>query len=92
MSAQFRRALAQLGRAPQATVAACRNGIIRGATPYSPVRVDAVSIGDVRQVRGGGQLAPLFVRIIYDRQGGYETREAQVSCQLDANGRVVALS
>jgi hypothetical protein len=92
VTAQFRAEIAQLGTAPGAIVVACRHGIIQAATPYRPVRVDAVSVGAVRQVSGGGQLAPLFVRITYDRQVGYETREAQVSCQLDPNGKVLALS
>lgn len=84
-------ALASFNSAPQATVTACRNGIIEGARPYDPVQVDAVSAGEVVAVNGGGHLAPLVVRIVYAREGGYEIREAEVQCQLDAAGTVVAL-
>lgn len=87
--------MASLGRVegvPVGTVQACRSGIIQGAMPYDPVRIDAVSAGNVQRMKGGGEIAPLVVRIVYDRQGGYEIREAKVNCQLNAEGRVVALS
>lgn len=92
---QYRGAMAALGRAaavPVGTVTACRNGIIWGARPHDPVRIDAVSAGKLRRMQGGGVIAPLMVRIVYDRQGGYEIREAKVNCQLNANGAVVVLS
>ena len=85
-------ALGQVAGVPVGAVAACRNGIIRGAKPHDPVRIDAVSAGNVQRIKGGGQIAPLVVRIVYDRQGGYEIREAKVNCQLNAKGAVVALS
>jgi hypothetical protein len=92
---QYRAAMAALGRVagvPAGTVTACRNGIIQGARPHDPVRIDAVSAGNVQQMQGGGAIAPLMVRIVYDRQGGYEIREARVDCQLNAEGAVLALS
>ena len=85
-------ALGRVAGVPVGTVAACRNGIIEGAMPYDPVRIDAVSAGNVQRIEGGGEIAPLMVRIVYDRQGGYEIREAKVNCQLSAQGAVVALS
>ena len=90
--AQALQVLAQSRVAPIATVNACRNGIVQGAMAYSPVQVDAISAGGVQALGGGVQAAPLFVRIVYARQGGYEVREAQVTCQLDAAGTVLALS
>jgi hypothetical protein len=85
-------ALAVRRTAPQPTVTACREGIVQGALPYDAVRVDAVSAGAVQQVQGGGHIAPLIVRIVYDRQGGYEVREARIACQVDAGGAVVAFT
>lgn len=91
---QFGRAVTALAlyrAAPVATVTACREGIVRGAMAYDPVQVDAVSAGEVQPLAGGGQMAPLVVRIVYSRQGGYEIREAKVQCQLDEGGSVIAL-
>jgi hypothetical protein len=92
---EYLRAIAALALqtgVPLATVTACRNGIIEGAMPYDPVRVDAVSAGSLRQLEDGSRVAPLVVRIVYDRQGGYEVREAPIDCYVDANGAVVSLS
>jgi hypothetical protein len=78
--------------APIEVIAACREGIIQAALPFNPVRVDAVSAGGLRTSEDGGQVAPLVVRIVYDRAGGYETREAEVSCRVDDTGAVVSLA
>ena len=85
-------ALAVQTSAPLAMVTACRNSIVEGAMPHDPVRVDAVSAGDVRQLENGDRVAPLVVRIVYDRDGGYEVREAPIDCLVDASGAVVSLS
>ena len=85
-------ALAVQQGAPRAILTACREGIIQAALAFDPVRVDAVSAGDIRATENGGRIAPLVVRIVYDRQGGYETREAEVACHLDAAGAVVSLA
>jgi hypothetical protein len=84
--------LTPLAGVPTAIVAACREGIIKAARAYDPVQVDVVGAGSVRGVEEGGQIAPLVVRIVYDRQGGYETREARVSCYVDALGDAVYLT
>ena len=60
--------------------------------PYDPVRVEAVPAGSVGKHRKGGMVAPLFVRITYARQGGYEVRKARVKCTLDASGQVASLA
>jgi len=77
---------------PRAIVAACREGIIKAARAYDPVQIDVAGAGRVQRVQEGGQIAPLVVRIVYDRQGGYETRKARVSCYVDARGNAVSLT
>ena len=47
--------------------------------------------GNVRDTKDGGKVAPLSVRIVYDRQGGLETREAKVACQVSASGSVIGV-
>jgi hypothetical protein len=85
-------ALAVEPSVPAEILTACRNGIIQAALPFDAVRVDAVGAGNIQGTENGGQIAPLVVRIVYDRQGGYETREAEVACHVDATGAVVALA
>lgn len=68
----------------------CRSAIASAARPLGAVRVEAVSAG--RQLRSGKLVvAPLDVRIRYERRGGVEVRQAKVSCRLDSAGRVVAV-
>jgi hypothetical protein len=85
-------ALAAAPQLPLEIVTGCRNGIIQAAMPYGPVQVDAVSAGTMQPRANGGAIAPLVVRIVYDRQGGYEVREAKVACHVDQQGTVIALS
>jgi hypothetical protein len=68
-------------------VMACRNGIVRSAASYGAVSVDAFSAGTLWATQGGGQIAPLTVRIAYPG----EVREAKVECHLDARGTVTAV-
>ena len=77
---------------PTDIIAACRKGILSGAEAYDPVQVDVAGAGSVQRGEGGGQIAPLIVRIVYNRQGGHEIREARVSCHVDALGNAVALT
>jgi hypothetical protein len=74
-----------------AIITACFNELRLAAIPYNPVSVHAVRAGHVRRTEDGGQIAPLWVRIVYDRQGGFETRRATVACRVDARGAVVSL-
>ena len=55
-----------------------------------PTRVDTVSTG-LAEYSDGRQSTPLHVRIVYDRQGGLETREAEVKCTISRDGVVVAV-
>lgn len=77
------------GVAP-ALVRACRLAITSAARPLGAIRVEAVSAGAPRRV-GRQVSAPLNVRIQYARQGGVETRQAKVSCNLGAGGQVIAV-
>ncbi|MER8596829.1 hypothetical protein NKH09_02780 [Mesorhizobium sp. M1339] len=75
---------------PIAVVRTCRAAIMAAATPLGAVRVHAVSAGALHQ-RRGAITAPIEVRIDYAREDGIEVRQAQVSCRLDASGRVTAI-
>ena len=83
---------AAMAGVPTAVVAACREGIINAAKPYDPVQIEVVGAGRVQELKAGGQIAPLVVRIVYDSQGGYETREARVGCHVNALGKAVSLT
>jgi hypothetical protein len=76
---------------PDQIISAGRQTIVAGAMPHDPVQVDTVSVGQLGR-QGDGLVAPLFVRIVYARQGGYEVREANVKCRLDASGTVSSLA
>ncbi|MER8784497.1 hypothetical protein NKI72_22045 [Mesorhizobium sp. M0437] len=75
---------------PILIVRACRAAIMAAAMPLGAVRVHAASAGALDQ-RRGALTAPIEVRIDYARKGGIEVRQAQVSCRLDASGRVTAI-
>jgi hypothetical protein len=74
---------------PQQVVQNCRDAITASALPYGVVRVDAASAGPMRPT-GAGFAAPIEFKIVYSRRGGLETRQATVSCRLNAAGRVTA--
>ncbi len=65
------------------TFLACRNAIAEWAQPYSPVDMEVVSVGRVQRYLDGTRVAPLYVRIVYEVEGGYETRKADVKCTID---------
>jgi hypothetical protein len=71
------------------TVAACREAIVAAAMPYGVVSVDAASAGPTRRMRDGGLAAAIEMRVIYSRLGGYEGRQATISCRMNAAGQVV---
>jgi hypothetical protein len=77
---------------PTPVVQACRQGIVAAARPYGVVRVDAASAGAARRGPGGDLIAPVEMRMVYARAGGYEARQARVTCRIDARtGRVAFL-
>ena len=83
--------LAYVPPAALASIAACREGIVRSALPYDPVRIDALGVGEL-QPFGAGRVLPLFVRIVYRHQNGFEVRQARINCRLDQAGKPIALS
>jgi hypothetical protein len=85
----FRTPLRPRPGTPQQVVQDCRAAIVAAAIPYGVVRVDAASAGPMRSARGGFA-APVEFRIVYNRQGGLETRQAAINCRLNTAGRVVA--
>ena len=76
---------------PPGALLACQDGIAEWAAEYQAVRVETVSTGFVQKIPSGGFVAPLHVRIVYARKGGYETREAEVNCTSSASGAIIAV-
>lgn len=65
---------------------ACRKAISDGARPHDPVHIEMTMTGPVQRLSGGKRVAPLFVRIVYARQGGRETRKDHVVCTVNERG------
>jgi hypothetical protein len=86
---RFRAPLVARGGTPQQIVHNCREAIVAAALPYGVVRVDAASAGPMRSA-SGGFAAPVEFRVVYNRQGGLETRQATINCRLNMAGRVIA--
>ena len=72
---------------PPAVVSACRAAILSAAKALGAVRVFAVSAGTLNQDQGV-LTAPIRVRIDYANKGIVQTRQARVSCTIDAEGTV----
>jgi hypothetical protein len=85
----FRNPLRPRPGTPQQVVQDCRTAIVAAALPYGVVRVDAASAGPMQSARGGF-VAPVEFRIVYNRRGGLETRQATINCRMNTAGRVVA--
>ena len=77
---------------PIAVVRSCRDAVEKAATEFGVVSVQAKSAGTLRRLNGGFLLAPVEVRVHYERLGGAETRQARIKCQLDSAGTVVKLT
>jgi hypothetical protein len=72
-------------------VAACREAIVPAAVARGATEVYAA--GTARARKGGaGRLAPIEVRILYKGMATTEVRQASITCELDREGRVVALT
>ena len=85
-------ALAGCMMVPEQTLLACQNEIAEWAEPHDPVRIETVRSGHGRRQLNGDVVTPLNVRIVYDRQGGLETRQAQIDCTVNDDGAVVAVT
>jgi hypothetical protein len=81
----------QAPRAGGRTFAVCRNAIAEWAQSYQPVDMDVVSLGPVRRNLDGTRGASLYVRIVYEVQGGLETRKADVECTIDRNDSIAVV-
>jgi len=72
-------------------VTLCWQALVDAARPYDPVWLDAASAGPVRQGPGGDLVAPITARVIYSPGLGNAVRRSDVSCRLEASGRVTDL-
>jgi hypothetical protein len=80
--------------APQGTetYAACREAISALALPYAATKIEVTMTGPVVWEANQMRTATLFVRIVYDRRGGFETRKAHVKCIVGASGTTIVLA
>jgi hypothetical protein len=76
---------------PEDAFVACRSGIHQWAEEYDPVQITVVRGGMAERDATGDIIGPLDVRIVYDREGGPETREARIECRVNQDGAVVAV-
>lgn len=90
-----RQAVASIGKPLEAapgrnrTVEACQN-VVRGeATKIGAREVEAVSAGPDRRDASGRYSAPVRMRITYAQPGGFEVREALMTCIVDRQGKIV---
>lgn len=90
-----RSAIASLGRplepAPgrNRTVEACREVVKAEAERLGAREIEAVSAGPDRRNEKGQFVGLVRVRITYVGTTGYEVREANMTCVVDRNGKIV---
>ena len=75
---------------PHEMIEKCQQAVLDAAGPYRIVQVTVWSDGAPRTTPDG-VIAPLFVKSVYLRQHGRETRAARIQCRLNTAGEVVAL-
>ena len=78
---------ADLPEAPTTPIALCRAAIEQWAEQFHPISVDTTVIRRERTTSEGRRIE-LAVQVVYDSQGGPETRMANIGCTVDANGSV----
>jgi hypothetical protein len=88
---QLPRPLARVPGVARRSVNSCRETIAAEAKSHGAVRVEAVSAGAPTRARQGITRAPIEARIIYARGGQVQVRQARITCQLNAQGRVISL-
>ena len=71
------------------TVQACRNAVQSEAVRLGARKVEAVSAGPDRRNDKGQFVGPVRMRITYARPTGYEVRSANMTCIVDAEGKIV---
>jgi hypothetical protein len=72
-------------------VAACREAVVPAAVASGASEVHAAGTARARKGRDG-RVAPLEVRILYKGFAATEVRQASVTCTLNHEGQVVALT
>jgi len=70
------------------TVSACRDVVAGEATSKGATKVEAVSYGPDRRVRGGYE-GPVAFRIFYRKSDGLEVRQSLLDCKVDRRGKIV---
>ena len=68
----------------------CREALGKSARPYGLLQLAARSAGPA-WTESAYAIAPLFVTVVYVREGGPERRSALVRCRVDKAGHVVEL-
>jgi hypothetical protein len=74
--------------AARPTVNRCNAAIAEWAAQYNPVAIETSLSKPVRGSADGAQIATLFVKIDYLREGGIEPRSATIACTVAENGQV----
>ena len=71
------------------TVQACRDVAQAEAVKLGAREIEAVSAGADRRNNKGQFVGPVCMRITYARPTGYEVRLADMTCVVDAKGKIV---
>ena len=77
---------------PDDVVRACRAAIEAAAAPFGAIDVRVSSAGSTYRSSPDTLSVPIDVSIDYARQGGVETRQSPVTCDLNAAGTVIGLT
>ena len=78
---------ADLPETPNTTIALCRTAIEQWAEQFHPISIDTTVIRPERTTSEGRRIE-LAVQVVYDSQGGHETRKAEIGCTVDPSGSV----
>jgi hypothetical protein len=78
---------ADLPETSMAAYPACEAGIKQWAEQFHPISIHTEIIRP-EQVTPQGKRIELYVQVVYDTQGGQETRQANIECRVDARGAV----
>jgi hypothetical protein len=77
---------------PKSTYALCKEAISDLAQPHAPLEIQVIMTGPIEHMLDRQRSAKLFVRIVYDRMGGIETRKAHVECNITRSGTSLVLT
>ncbi|CDX12376.1 conserved exported hypothetical protein [Mesorhizobium sp. ORS 3324] len=77
---------------PDDVVQACQDAIEQAAAQFGATSVHVSSAGPINRLGPDTISAPVQVSIDYAHQGGVETRQAPVGCELNAKGSVIGLT